>query len=282
MQVVSTDEWTARMDEHESRATDRLERFRHPGTYHPVFDFLFEYYPVRPSHLKRWHPGIDTALAGNAPQANWRDYHETADGITVDVESYMKRRGSSVDYILDLLRRSSTNPAHFDCFGLQEWAMVYHTDSPRHDLPLRLGAAGTNRVVDAHSLKCSHYDAYRFFTPPARPLNLTVLNRADQPANDQAGCVHVTMDLYKWAWKLGPLVPGDLFLDCLDLAIDARILDMEASPYDCRGWGLGVVPIETPEGKAIYVNRQRGLAQRAQPLRERLVAVMERAYSQLH
>mgnify|MGYP006887618014 FL=1 len=282
MQVLSTADWTARMDEHERRAADRLERFRHPGSYHPVFDFLFEYYPVRPSHLKRWHPGIGTALEGDAPQASWRDYRETADGITVDVESYMQRRGSSVDYIVDLLRRSATNPVHFDCFGLHEWAMVYHTDSPRHDLPLRLGAEGTNRVVDTHSLKCSHYDAFRFFTPPARPLNLTVLNREDQPANDQAACVHVTMDLYKWAWKLGPLVPGDLFLDCLDLAIDARILDMEASPYDCRDWGLGVVPIETPEGKAIYVNRQRGLAQRAQPLRERLVAVMERAYSQLH
>lgn len=282
MQVLSTADWTARVDEHERRATDRLERFRHPGSYHPVFDFLFEYYPVRPSHLKRWHPGIGTALEGDAPQASWRDYHETADGITVDVESYMQRRGSSVDYILDLLRRSAANPVHFDCFGLHEWAMVYHTDSPRHDLPLRLGTEGTNRVVDTHSLKCSHYDAFRFFTPPARPLNLTVLHREDQPANDQAGCVHVSMDLYKWAWKLGPLVPGALFLDCLDLAIDARILDMEASPYDCRDWGLGVVPIETPEGKAIYVNRQRGLAQRAQPLRERLVAVMERAYSQLH
>ena len=78
------------------------------------------------------------------------------------------------------------------------------------------------------------------------------------------------------------MVPGDLFLDCLDLAIDARILDMEASPYDCRDWGLGVVPIESPEGKAAYVNRQRGLAERGQPLRERLVAVMETAYSQLH
>ncbi|EFM43663.1 hypothetical protein HMPREF0277_1308 [Corynebacterium accolens ATCC 49726] len=282
MQVLSTADWKARMDEHERRATDRLERFRHPGSYHPVFDFLFEYYPVRPSHLKRWHPGIGTALEGDAPQASWRDYRETPDGITVDVESYMQRRGSSVDYILDLLRRSATNPVHFDCFGLHEWAMVYHTDSPRHDLPLRLGAEGTNRVVDTHSLKCSHYDAFRFFTPPARPLNLTVLHREDQPTNDQVGCVHVSMDLYKWAWKLGPLVPGDLFLDCLDLAIDARILDMEASPYDCRDWGLGVVPIETPEGKAIYVNRQRGLAQRAQPLRERLVAVMETAYSQIH
>ncbi|MBM0261822.1 3-methyladenine DNA glycosylase [Corynebacterium macginleyi] len=282
MQVLSIAEWTADMNEHERRAADRLERFRHPGSSHPVFDFLFEYYPVRPSHLKRWHPGIDTALQGNAPQASWRDYHETGDGITVDVKSFMRRRGVSIDFILDLLRRSSTNPVHFDCFGLHEWAMVYHTDSPRHDLPLRLGAEGTNRIVDTHSLKCTHYDAFRFFTQPARALNLTVLNREGQPVHDQPGCVHVTMDLYKWAWKLGPLAPGDLFLDCLDLAIDARILDMEASPYDCRHWGLGVVPIETPEGKATYVKRQRGLAQRAQPLRERLVAVIERAYSQLH
>ena len=43
MQVLSTTDWTARMDEHERRAAARLERVRHPGSYHPVFDFLFEY-----------------------------------------------------------------------------------------------------------------------------------------------------------------------------------------------------------------------------------------------
>ena len=89
------------------------------------------------------------------------------------------------------------------------------------------------------------------------------------------------MDLYKWAWKLGPLVPGELFLECLDLAIEARILDMEASPYDCRDWGLGVVPIETPEGKAEYVSRQRTLAHKAKPLRDRLVAVKDQALAPL-
>lgn len=87
------------------------------------------------------------------------------------------------------------------------------------------------------------------------------MTREGQPDSDQAGCVHATMDLYKWAWKLGPLVPGELFIETLELAIEARTLDMEASPYDCRGWGFGVVPIETAAGKAEYVERQRGLAQ---------------------
>ena len=28
------------------------------GERHPVDDFLFEYYPNRPSLLRRWHPGL--------------------------------------------------------------------------------------------------------------------------------------------------------------------------------------------------------------------------------
>lgn len=123
-----------------------------------------------------------------------------------------------------------------------------------------------------HPLRC-----LPIFTPPARSLNLTVLERTDQVNVEQAGCVHATMDLYKWAWKMGPLVPGELFLDTLELAVDARILDMEASPYDCRELGFSVVAIETPEGKAEYVRRQRDLADRAKPMRSRLVALIEDA-----
>ncbi|MDO5031617.1 3-methyladenine DNA glycosylase [Corynebacterium sp.] len=296
--ILQPEDWIPAREAHREQAEDLLRRFRHPGSYHPVYDFLFEYYPVRPSHLRRWHPGFGVVLADGAtagsgdaggskgPEASevveiehegWRDYHRTAHGVTVDLDSLWARRGDSFLYIRDLMARSATNPAQFDCFGLHEWAMVYRTDSPRHDLPLRLGAEGTNKVVESHRIKCTHYDAFRFFTPPARPLNLTVLTREGQPTNDQAGCVHATMDLYKWAWKLGPLVPGELFLDTLRLAVAARTLDMEASPYDCREWGFGVVPIETPEGKADYVRRQRELAARAEPLRERLVALVDRA-----
>ena len=61
------------------------------------------------------------------------------------------------------------------------------------------------------------------------------------------------MDVYKWATKLGPLVPGDLLLDCFELAREIRYTDMAASPYDFSSYGLTPVPIETPEGKAEYV-----------------------------
>lgn len=87
------------------------------------------------------------------------------------------------------------------------------------------------------------------------------------------------MDLYKWASKLGPLIPGEVFLDAFELARDTRILDMEASPYDCRGHGFGVVAIETSEGKAEYVARQRALSERAKPIRDRLVSITEQALS---
>lgn len=278
MRVLSEEEWRPRLEAHEERAQQRLDTFRHPGGYHPVYDFLFEYYPVRPSHLRRWHPGIGSALEAGAPHREWRDYRVTVDGLTlIDLPAFWERRGQSLLYIRELMARTALNPATFDCFGLHEWAMVYKTDRPRHDLPLRLGAAGTDAVVESHRIKCTHFDAYRFFTEPARPLNLTVLTRDTQPATDQAGCVHATMDLYKWAWKLGPIVPGEVFLDALDLAIEARTLDMEASPYDCRELGFGVVAIETAEGKAEYVHRQRALADKAKPLRDRLVALVDEA-----
>lgn len=282
--ILPYSQWRERKGNHQARAERLLKQFRHPGQYHPVYDFLFEYYPVRPSHLKRWHPGLGTALcdaAATPPHLEWRDYHvvetEGSTAVELDLPAFWERRGKAISYIGGLLERTAVNPVSFDCFGLHEWAMVYHTDSPRHSLPLRLGAAATNEVVDSHKLRCSHYDAYRFFTPPARPLNLTVLEREGQPDNDQAGCVHVTMDLFKWAWKLGPLVPGELFLDALELAIDARTLDMEASPYDCRQLGLSVVAIETASGKAEYVRRQRELANRAAPLRRRMIEIIAAA-----
>lgn len=283
--VLRPHEYLPRMHHHEERAArwvdPRMQR-RAQGQYHPVWDFLFDYYPVRPSHLKRWHPGIGVRLADatELPHAKWRDYAAYPDGaVGVDVEQFLEHRRTDVEWVRTLLVNVDKRDAHFDCFGLHEWAMVYRTDAPRHDLPLRLGADGTNAVVEAHSLKCSHFDAYRFFTPAARPLNLTVLDRNSQPERDQAGCVHVTMDLYKWALKLGPIVPGELLLDAFELAARARRLDMEASPYDCRGLGFDAVAIETPEGKAEYVTRQRDLSRQAEPVRRRLVACIELALS---
>lgn len=267
---------------HEARAvafTDAHLKRRQAHIKHPVYDFLFEYYPVRPAHLKTWHPGLGVSLEGDPPHVSWRDYTLIDAAATVDLGPFMSRRGEAVRYINDLLKSMTGNATHFDCFGLHEWAMVYKSspEQIRHDLPLRLGHAATDAVVEAHQLKCTHFDAFRFFTQPAIPLNLTVLNREDQPRNDQCGCLHATMDLYKWSAKLGPLVPGEVLLDAFELARDTRVLDMEASPYDCRDHGFGVVAIETPEGKAEYVARQRALSERAKPIRDRLVSITEQA-----
>lgn len=86
---------------------------------------------------------------------------------------------------------------------------------------------------------------------------------------------HASADLFTWASKLGHLAPGDLLLDCFELARDIRTLDMQASPYDVSSLGEHAVAIETPEGKAEYVARQRMFAERATSVRTRLVAACE-------
>jgi hypothetical protein len=159
---------------------------------------------------------------------------------------------------------------------MHEWAMVYRTSDVRHQTwPLRLGAEGTDRVVESHKIACSHFDAFRFFTAPARGLNVLQPTRESQPALEQGGCLHANMDLYKWAGKLMPFAPSSLVLDCFELARDIRTLDMRASPYELSGLGYEPVPIETPAGKAEYATAQRSFATRARPLRLRLVALCD-------
>ena len=79
------------------------------------------------------------------------------------------------------------------------------------------------------------------------------------------------MDLYKWCYKLTPLVSSDLTMDCFELAWDVRTVDMQASPYDLADWGYEPIAIETPEGKARYVELQRNFAERSDLLRRRLL-----------
>jgi hypothetical protein len=83
------------------------------------------------------------------------------------------------------------------------------------------------------------------------------------------------MDLYKWAYKLSPAVPGELVADCFALAAEVRELDMRASPYDLADLGYPPVAVETPEGRSAYVAAQRGFAARGAVLRRRLLEVCE-------
>ncbi len=260
------------------RAHGRAPRRSGRGEKHPVEDFLFTYYSYKPSVLRRWHPGAGVELAGadDSPRAAWRWYGPGAEprSLVVDAVRFRDEKALLVTGVERILRSTSGRAGSFGCFGLHEWAMVYRQDEHRHSAPLRLGQAGTDEVVRAHELRCTHFDAFRFFTPEAVPRNREAPTRELQPTLEQPGCLHAGMDVYKWAVKLGPLVPGDLLLDSFELAREIRVLDMQASPYDLADHGYEPVRIETPEGKAEYVRRQREFTDRSNALRARLLAVL--------
>ncbi|RZU73897.1 hypothetical protein EV384_2327 [Micromonospora kangleipakensis] len=274
-------DWQARRRAHEQRVdawlAPHLAR-RRTGVKHPVEDFLFTYYSHRPAQLRRWHPGAGVVLRGADQVEFGRDYRATAAGLTLDTDRVRARRAESVDWIRTLLGATAGRPAHLGCFGMHEWAMVYRQtqDEVRHNAwPLRLSPAATAAVVEERGVRCSHFDAYRFFTAPARPLNLLTPTRESQHALEQPGCLHANMDLYKWAYKLSPLVPSELVAECFALAREIRTLDMRASPYDLADLGYPPVRVETPEGRAEYAAAQRGFAERAGTLRARLLAALD-------
>ncbi len=263
--------WRARAQAHADRAdaltaAHRSRRERHES--HPVEDFLYTYYPTRPNRLRVWHPGPGVVLE-HSDRAGWKHY--SPDGGYVDPTTV---RPATVAFVRGLLAATASRAPHLGCFGLHEWAMVYRADDTRHPVPLRLGAAGTDAVVEQHRIRCTHVDAYRFFTAEAAPRNVETPTRERQVELEQPGCLHATMDLYKWATKLGPLVPGELLLDCFELARDVRTLDMRASPYDLADHGYAPVRIETAAGKATYAQAQQGFADRGANLRERLLDVL--------
>lgn len=270
-------EWRSRRDAHVARMrqwTDPMRARRARGERHPVLDFLFTYYSHRPAKLLRWHPGPGVALADADEFLAWPGYRSTGDGV--ELAPLPDNRRATVEFVHSLLTATAARKPHLGCFGLHEWAMVYRSDDVRHeDWPLRLGADGTNAVVDSLPVRCTHFDAFRFFTDAARPLNVLQPARSEQVALEQPGCLHAGMDLYKWAYKLDPYVPSELVADCFELALDIRSLDMRASPYDLTPLGYAPVRIETADGRARYRREQAGFTERAQPLRARLAGLCE-------
>jgi hypothetical protein len=275
--VLREAEWRARQAEHAERlrpfAADRVGRMMRQEK-HPVRDFLFEYYSFRPAHLLRWSPGVGVLLENARPDdLEWgRDFTPSPDGLILTAESFPTHRASFAGWALSYLEGIAARPPLFGCFGLHEWAMVYREAHVRHSrTPLRLSPQRIAAAVESEELCCTHYDAYRFFTPAAAPRNRHALSREATNEFDQRGCIHVTMDLYRYAYKVAPWVSGGLLADAFLLAWESRQVDMRASPYDLAVYGLTPIPIETADGKAEYVACQRALATKAVPVRARLI-----------
>jgi hypothetical protein len=281
MEVLLEDDWHCRRDQHYERVRPwvkpRLQRTSR-NAQHPIDDFLFEYYANPPAKLLRWHPGLGVVLAGESARQylSFKEYSETREGITAGVLQISPQRLESVRWLHQMLRRTAERAGIFGCWGLHEWAMIYGASTLRHrEWPLRVTRGEVAKVVESFGLRCTHYDAFRFFTPVARPLNRWQPTRATTVRLEQPACLHANMDLYKWAFKLAPFTASELVADCFELAVQIRALDMQASPYDFTALGYPPIPIERPEGRAEYEARQRHFASLAAPLRRRLAQVCE-------
>lgn len=245
---------------------------------HPVYDFLFQYYSFRPAQLARWSPGPNVAIeAGQIDDlpGSPKTWERADQGWKV--VPFPNARREYLEWAIRFLGTTAMRDPNFCCFGLHEWAMVYREESIRHsDVPLRLSRSAIASVVDSQNLVCTHFDAFRFFTEPARKRNQTALRRETTVEMDQSGCIHVNMDLYRFCYKIAPWIESELLADAFELARFAREIDMRASPYQLREIGFEPIRVETADGRAEYVRFQRKIFERALPIRHRVLAAYRR------
>ncbi len=298
--ILSFEEWTRRKKAHEQRTDALLSEYLENRSRHqkqPVLDFLFEYYHFRPSKLRNWSPGVGLLLAldsnlnsiensatltkdedGGLPAylPALSELYLAPDMAYLDPKLFPEKRLSSLAWVIKLLHNTQDKRPQFGCFGLHEWAMVYRSHEPRHNqVPLRFSHEKIAEIVDSHHLLCTHFDAFRFFTPQAQPLNRHSLSREVFAESEQPGCIHTNMDVYKWAYKFYPWVSSELILDAFELAYQARHIDMRASPYDLGYMGLNPIKIETEAGKKEYRLAQESLSIKAKSIRARLIGELE-------
>lgn len=282
--LLTTAEWQARAATHLARVqrftVPRRER-RARGESHPVHDFLFQYYSFSAGKLEAWHPAPGEALADNAEARGCFEeplYRAHQGAIERHAGALTPAKREALAHALRVLRDTRGRTAHFGCYGMHEWAMVYGGHDIRHArvAPLRLPQSQIDAFVESRPVACSHFDAFRFFAPAAKPLNRLPLAWDTRYDAEQPGCIHANMDLYRWAYTCMPWVGSDILADCFELAMELRDLDMQAGPYDLQAFGVEPVCIETPTGRDEYQRRQRALSARADVLRGRLIQQIER------
>jgi hypothetical protein len=275
--VLLQEQWQKEVARHHDVLDDFVQahlKRRHHSEKHPVHDFLFEYFNFRPAQLLRWSPGIDRYLQGTGARdfLEMRYFSAGEQGVGLYPHTFPEGRKRAAKWILELLEATQNRPPFIGCMGLHEWAMVYDKEDIRHpQYSLRMPHEHLVEFVNSQSIFCTHFDAYRFFSKSAIPLNRLKPTADAREKFEQPGCLHANMDLYKWCYKLYPWTSGTLLRDTFTLAIHTREIDMRASPYDLRTLGYEPILIETHAGKTAYADEQRKIFERGQAVRGRLI-----------
>jgi hypothetical protein len=282
-QTIHSDIWTKLRFVHTEIIAPFTTSYRErkgKGLSHPIYDFLFTYYTFSPAKLEKWHPGYGVALEF-VEEIQVKEFLENPlyniqkSSITLSLEKLRERELKQLIWIRSLCQSIRERAPRFSCLGLHEWAMVYKSEEIRHAYPLRLSGKEIEDLLESSQVVCSHFDAFRFFTPKATKLNILNPTPDTRIQNEQGGCLHANMDLYKWAFKLLPWVSSELLRECFLLAIKTREIDMKASPYDFSKLGFEPIKIETENGKEEYREAQKLIALEASVLRDKLILSIE-------
>ena len=281
MITLSKSQWKMRVDQHFQNVTTFAQKARKRASQkekHPIYDFLTLYYPFSLGKLEKWHPSHEETLADPDPDYfTGKHYqYESSKKCFLDPLTLSEKEQERHTFTLKLLEQTQERPALHSCFGLHEWAMVYKEQNTRHreSAPLRLSPDEINQIVESRPLVCTHFDAFRFFTSEAKPLNRHQPKLDDRLKLEQPGCIHANMDLYKWSFKSLPWVGSELVWECFSLALKAREIDMRASPYDLKKWNYAPIYIETETGRAEYLTQQKEIESQGKNLRKELIKTL--------
>lgn len=283
-EVMPELQWRARAQAHRDRVQSLLggvtPQQAAADRANPITNFLFTYYTFKPSKLDRWSPGDGFALQVSDQQAakmlarGWQGHDRwTLHGRPSNLDSLRRTRL--------VLEATARRAPVWNCYNYHEWAMLYKGNARFQQLPLRVSQSVVDTVVQGGA-RCTHFDAFRFFADDARPLNSKTLTRATQLDHEQPACLHTAMDLFIYACRLSPWIPSELLGDALAVAIQARWLDMRASPYDLAAafgdhsaFDSSPIKVELAAGRKQFANLQARLAADAAPVRRELA----RAYA---
>ena len=196
----------------------------HAVSRHPVYNFLHVYYRYSVGDILCYSPGMGKQLEG-VSASDLQDKTLTGMEHTFAKTPLLRRKFLKLDsdrasFALDastiaeakafdlsamissreILARSATRAPFFGCYGLHEWAMLYSGGESgytpeRHQsfLSLRVSQRTIDEVVQG-GVRCTHFDAFRFFQPAARRFNLIdPITKERQRELEQPGCVHANM-----------------------------------------------------------------------------------------
>ena len=176
------------------KSGNSLKERQHLVHNHPIYNFLHTYYRYSTDSLLKYSPGllmVSNRLVGatqsDLDEGLLHDQYLVFDregGARYDIKELAgesKQSRKKLDTLkrnLQILKSSSQRQPLFSCYGLHEWAMLYkNNEKHQNALDTRLSQEQIDAVVENNPLRCTHYDAFRFFAKDAQGLNRLPLTR---------------------------------------------------------------------------------------------------------